>query len=229
MRDLGVTMSSDYTWSAHIGKTAEEGKKTLSWVLSVFRDRSKYTMLTLYNSLVRSKLEYCCPLWDPSSVKDIQKLENVQRVFTSKVAGCKELTYWERLKMLKIQSLQRRRERYIIIHTWKILNNLTNNDIGISFTDTGNLSRAGISAIVPPVPRNVPSKVVTLFENSFAVQGPKLWNCLPKSVKGALTLSTFKGSLGGFLNHIPDMPPITGYIGVNHNSILDWAKQNFQI
>ena len=72
--------------------------------------------------------------------------------------------------MLKIQSLQRRRERYIIIHTWKILNNLTNNDIGISFTDTGNLSRAGISAIVP---RNAPAKVVALFENSFAVQGSK--------------------------------------------------------
>ena len=229
VRDLGVTMSPDYTWSAHVAKTAEEGKKTLSWVLSVFRDRSKYTMLTLYNSLVRSKLEYCCPLWNPSSVTDIQQLENVQRVFTSKVAGCKELAYWERLKALKIQSLQRRRERYVIIHTWKILNNLTNNDIGISFTDTGNSSRAGISAIVPPVPRNAPAKVVSLYENSFAVQGPKLWNCLPKNVNGALSLSTFKGSLGEFLNQIPDMPPTTGYIGVNHNSILDWAKQNFQI
>ena len=186
-------------------------------------------MLTLYNSLVRSKLEYCCPLWNPSSVADIQKLEKVQRVFTSKVSGCKELDYWERLKALKIQSLQRRRERYIIIHTWKILNNLTNNDIGISFTDTENSSRSGISATVPPVPRKVPSKVATLYENSFAVQAPKLWNCLPKNVKGALTLSSFKGSLGEFLNQIPDMPPTTGYTGVNHNSILDWAKQNFQI
>jgi len=229
VRDLGVTMSPDYTWSAHVAKTAEEGKKTLSWVLSVFRDRSKLTMLTLYKSLVRSKLEYCSPLWNPSSVSDIQKLENVQRVFTSKVAGCKDLAYWERLKALKMQSLQRRRERYVIIHTWKILNELTNNDIGISFTDPGNSSRAGISATVPPVPHNVPARVVSLYENSYAVQGPKLWNCLPKNVKGALTLSSFKGSLGEFLNQIPDMPPTTGYTGVNHNSILDWAKQNFKL
>ena len=91
VRDLGVSMSPDYTWSAHVARVAEEGKKTLSWVLSVFRDRSKLTMLTLYNSLVRSKLEYCCPLWNPSAVADIQKLERVQRVFTSKVAGCREL------------------------------------------------------------------------------------------------------------------------------------------
>ena len=93
-------------WSAHVAKVAAEGKKTLSWVLSVFRDHSKLTMLTLYNSLVRSKLEYCCTLWNPSAVADIQKLENVQRVFTSRVAGCKDLAYWERLRALKIQSLQ---------------------------------------------------------------------------------------------------------------------------
>ena len=54
-----------------------------------------------------------------------------------------------------------------------------------------------------------------------------LWNCLPKHVKGALTLSAFKGLLGDFLNQIPDMPPSTGYTGVNNNSILDWAKQCF--
>ena len=63
------------------------------------------------------------------------------------------------------------------------------------------------------------------FKPIRAVKGPMLWNCLPKHVKGALTLSAFKGLLGDFLNQIPDMPPSTGYNGVNHNSILDWAKQ----
>ena len=135
VRDLGVNMSPDYTWSAHIAKTAEDGKKMLSWILSIFSNRSRLAMLTLYSSMVRSKLEYCCPLWNPSTVSDIQKLEQVQRLFTSRIADCQGMSYWERLKALKIQSLQRRRERYVIIHTWKILNNLTNNDIGISFTD----------------------------------------------------------------------------------------------
>ena len=74
--------------------------------------------------------------------------------------------------MLKIQSLQRRRERYAIIHTWKILNNLTNNDSGLSFTDTENSSRTGKTATVPPVPRNVPARVVSLYEHSFAVKDP---------------------------------------------------------
>ena len=120
VRDLGVHMSLDYTWSAHISTIAEEGRKMLSWILGIFQDRTRLTMLTLYKSMVRSKLEYCCPLWNPSSVAEMLKLERIQRIFTSKVEGCRELPYWERLKYLRIQSLQRRRERYIIIHTWKI-------------------------------------------------------------------------------------------------------------
>ena len=43
------------------------------------------------------------------------------------------LIYWDRLKHLKHQSLQRKREHYILIHTWEILNNLTNKDVGITF------------------------------------------------------------------------------------------------
>ena len=105
VQDLVVTMSYDYSWSAHIAKTAEDSKKMLHWVLSVFRDRSKLTMLTLYKSMVRSKLEYCCPLWDPSAISDIRKLEDVQRLFTSRVADCQEMSYWERLKALNLQSL----------------------------------------------------------------------------------------------------------------------------
>ena len=229
VRDLGVNMSPDYTWSKHINTIAEDGRKMLGWVLSVFKDRSKLTMLTLYKSMIRCKIEYCCPLWDPSSLSDIKKLEQVQRMFTSKVQGCKDMSYWDRLKHLQLQSLQRRRERYILIHTWKILNDLTNNDVGISFEDKDNLTRMGVTANVPPLPRSIPARSITLFENSFAVRAPKLWNCLPKLIKGAKTLETFKSSLGSFTDQIPDLPPVNGCIGVNNNSILDWARQNFQL
>ena len=229
VRDLGVIMSPDYTWCKHINTIAEDGRKMLGWFLSVFKDRSQLTMLTLFKSMVRSKLEYCCPLWDPSSLADIKRLEQVQRLFTSKIYGCKNMSYWDRLKHLKLQSLQRRRERYIIIHTWKILNNLTNNDVGITFQDTGSLTRMGIVANVPPLPRSIPARAVTLYENSFAVRAPKLWNCLPKPVKAAKTLDAFKSTLGSFTDQIPDLPPTNGCIGVNNNSILDWARQNFRL
>ena len=80
------------------------------------KTRDKQTMMTLYKSLVRSHLEYCCPLWNSSTLADIQQLEGVQRTFTSRISGVGHLNYWERLKALNLMSLQRRRERYIIIH-----------------------------------------------------------------------------------------------------------------
>ena len=104
-----------------------------------------------------------------------------------------------------------------------------NNDVGITFKDTDNLTRIGIVANVPPIPRSIPARAVTLYENSFAVRAPKLWNCLPKAVRAAKTLDTFKSTLGSFTDNIPDLPPITGCIGVNHNSLLDWARQNFRM
>ena len=104
-----------------------------SWVLSAFRDRSQLTMLTLFKSMVRSKLEYCCPLWDPPKIADIQSIEGVQRQFTRRIAGCKDLDYWDRLKKLKLMSLQRRRERYSIIQIWKIYNSQAPNSTDIQF------------------------------------------------------------------------------------------------
>ena len=77
-----------------------------AWVLSAFQDRSASVMLTLYMSIVRSNLEYCCPVWNPTYIGEIQKLENVQRSFIRKILGCKDLTYWDRLKKLHLMSLR---------------------------------------------------------------------------------------------------------------------------
>ena len=75
------------------------------------------------------------------------------------------------------------------------------------------------------------TKVFWQYENSFAVRAPKLWNCLPKPVKAAktMTLVAVKSTLGSFADQIPDPPPTNGCIGVNNNSILDWARQNFRL
>jgi hypothetical protein len=222
VRDLGVLISSNRSWSPHIEETAQSARKIASWVLGVFRDRSPSVMMTLFKSMVRSKLEYCCPVWNPSKVQDIQALENVQRNFTRRVSGCQNLDYWDRLKQLNIQSLQRRRERYCIIHVWKILNDFAPNDIGMKFN---NHIRLGTRVVLPPMNNKVQVSVRTDYDNSFKVKAGKLWNLLPNTVNTVTSLDQFKAALGKFLRKVPDTPPVPGYTSANRNSLLDWKNE----
>ncbi|XP_068240007.1 uncharacterized protein [Palaemon carinicauda] len=162
LKDLGVTVTSDLKWTAHIKDMANKARQKAGWVLSVF-------LLTLYKSMVRSLLEYCCPLWNPQSVSDIEELEGVQRTFTARFAGAQHLNCWEKLKKLSIMSLQRRRERYILLHMWKILHGSVSNDLNIKFMST---PRTGFKAVVPPLPGGVAAYNQSLYDKSFAVIGP---------------------------------------------------------
>ena len=48
-------------------------------------------------------------------------LEKLKKDFFNRVPALKNLTYWEKLEMLQMYSIERRLERYRIIYAWKIL------------------------------------------------------------------------------------------------------------
>ncbi|KAL5267390.1 hypothetical protein ACHWQZ_G004435 [Mnemiopsis leidyi] len=234
VRDLRVVVSSDLSWSRHISNMVTKARSTLSWVFSVFKTRDRTVMITLYKSLVSSLvikplvalkasitsprirrsasvvklLEYCCPLWDPTRVTEMQMLEGVQCTFTSCIGGLNDMNYWERLVHLKLMTLQRRRERYTILMMWKILHNVVPNCCDIEFIDT---SRHGTKAVIPSLSKCSSLRNQTLYDSSFAVRGPKLWNKVPAAIKAEKTFDGFKVSLSKFLALIPDNPPVSGY------------------
>ena len=82
------------------------------------------TMMTLSKSLVLSRLDYGSQLWSPHLVKYIDQLEKIQRLFIKHITGFHGLEYSEQLVYLKLNSLQRRRERYCIIYVWTIIEEL---------------------------------------------------------------------------------------------------------
>ena len=59
--------------------------------------------------------------------KDIQSIEAIQRTFTYKINEVQHLNYWEILHEIRLYSLQRRREHYIIIYIWKISQHIVPN------------------------------------------------------------------------------------------------------
>ena len=84
-------------------------------------------MLTLYKSLVMSRLEYAAQLWSPYLLKHVYLIEKVQRAFTKNISGMCFLSYSKRLQVQELYSLQRRRERHGIIYAWKIVEGLVPN------------------------------------------------------------------------------------------------------
>jgi hypothetical protein len=167
-------------------------------------------MLTLYKSLILNILEYCCPLWSPHRIQDIAKIEAVQRRFTSKISAVANLNYWDRLKALRMFSLQRRRERYLLIYLWKIINGKVPNDVGITWH---NHIRRGVVVDIPRIPSTV-TKINSACDNFFTVKAAKLWNCIPSCVNTKTSLLTFKANLDCFLLDVPDCPPVAGYTTV---------------
>ena len=212
VKDLGILISSNLSWGPHISTITDSARKMCNWIFSVFKTRDELTMLTLYKCLVRSRLEYCCPLWSSTKVEDIIKLETIQRFFTSKVEGCKNFTYHERLRILNLMSLQHRRERYTVLHMFKILHDLAPNDINITFT---NSERRGVCANVPTLSRSAKPRCQSLYDSSFAVYAPRLWNTLPKRTSEEETFTKFKAALTRHLLTIPDQPPIAGVASSN--------------
>ena len=93
----------------------------MGWVLRVFQSRQRFLMLTLLKSLIIPLLEYSCQLW----IHGKQKTYKLSKL-TYKITEGQHLN-WERLHELKLYSLMRRRERYIIIYIWKITQHMVPN------------------------------------------------------------------------------------------------------
>ena len=221
VRDLGVQISSDLSWSPHIENITDTARQMSAWILSVFQSRDEELMMILYKSLVRSRLEFSCPLWSPTKVEDIVKLEQIQRQFTSKISGYQDLHYYDRLKGLQLMSLQRRRERYYLLYLHKVLHEVVPNDINITFHHN---DRRGLCANIPPILRHTKAKFQSMFDSSFAVLAPRLWNSLPKQIRREEKFEKFKSSLTRYLLSTPDEPPIQGE--PSNNSLLQLAGLN---
>ena len=80
-----MACTSSQMWSPHIQQMLVSARKVAACVLSIFRTRSPLLVITLNKTMFRSKLEYCCPVWDPLKIHDICGIENIQRNFTRKV------------------------------------------------------------------------------------------------------------------------------------------------
>ena len=90
--------------------------------------------------------------------------------------------------------LQRQRERYLLLHMWKILHGSIINDLKINFTSR---PWTGIKAVFPSM--GVAAYYQSLSDNSLAAISPRLWNCLPGYINMMKEIESFKIQLTSLL------------------------------
>ena len=203
VNDLGVTLSANCEFKDHITNTVNKCSQLSGWILRTFKTRDKVTMITLYKSLVLPRLDYCSQLWSPTKTGDILRIEKVQRQFTRNIENLKDHSYPDRLRILKLYSLERRRERYIVIYLWKILQNIVPNLT--NSIEVTNSNRRGRLCVVKQAPAG---KAGSLLYNSFRYKAVRLFNCLPREVrdKTRCSVDSFKSVLDTFLTKLEDTP-----------------------
>lgn len=75
---LGVTLSSDCSWNAHVDDVIVRAGRALNFIQRNLKCSQPDLKKTAYLTCVRPILEYACAVWDPSQSTLIDKLEKIQ-------------------------------------------------------------------------------------------------------------------------------------------------------
>ena len=126
---LGVSINNKLKWNDHVSKLCAKTNSDVRFINRVLHDASPRTREVVFNALVKSKLDYCNTVWDPSVGYLVDELEKVQRRGARMVFGDfrRDSCVTEMINRLEWQPLQiTRRERrlglfYKIYHGETIL------------------------------------------------------------------------------------------------------------
>ena len=196
-KDLGVHIDPLLNFNDHITKIVKKARSMSGMLFRSIVSRSKDILLPLYKALVRPHLEYANPVWSPYLVKDIKRIESVQRQFTKKITGLRSLKYEDRLKKLKLPSLVYRRKRGDMIECYKLTHHIHDP------LTTKSLFKIDTNAITRAHPYKLKKSRFNKqkHQHFFTNRIINPWNGLPAYVVGADDLNTFKNRLNKVWGH----------------------------
>ena len=229
VKDLGVMATNDLLFKEHMDNIINSSKTVMGMLLRTFSTREKDPMIRMFNTYIKSKMEYCCIVWSPVQQTFINDLENIQKTFTKKISGMEDLDYHERLKKLGMYSLERRRDRYLIIYGWQQIEGIKENILELKTSRIG-LGRRMISKKIPykAEGRRISRLENTKLQNCPARRIQRIFNSIPAKIRNltGIKTDTFKAHLDKWLKLVPDLPRARGYakwVAAESNSVQDQA------
>jgi hypothetical protein len=127
IKDLGVIFDEQLSFRPHYDHITKKGRQLLGFILRTTKAFKKpQSTLGLFFSLVRSIVEYCCPVWSPYYKVHVDNLERIQkrclRSLSYKCSAGRCLKdYNAGLSKFGVLSLETRRKRYDLLCLHRIL------------------------------------------------------------------------------------------------------------
>ena len=184
---LGVKLDSKLSWAKHITEITSKSSKVLGMVKRTLGPCKPEVKDTAYNMLVRPKLEYASPIWNPHKSSQISRLERIQHYAARFVANDHRRTNSPTTQVLTLnwQTLERR----IIIKQAMTFYKILNNIIKIS-PPSGFLTRSH-NRHHDIVPRSRLDTVVY----SFYLRAIRIWNTIPKAITEISKPESFQAAI----------------------------------
>ena len=199
-KHLGLTFSSNCTWSEHIKLITRTAWQRLNMLRGLKFKLKRKSLEKLYIGFVRPLLEYSDTVWDNCSVDEKNQLESIHveagRIITGSTKYCNKEKI---LQDLHWETLADRRTKHRLILFYKMVHHMTPTFLSdlvppfIHETNRYNLRNANDIQSV-----NAQSN---LFKNSFIPATVRDWNNLPLCVRQSESLPIFKSRL--FANNTP--------------------------
>ena len=202
-KDLGIWMHSSVKPNTQCEKAAKNANMALGMILRAFHFRTKDTLIPLYKTFVRPKMEFSAAVWSPWTMKDEEILERVQKRLVRSLSDCHGDSYEEKLKKAGLTTLKERRVRGDLIEAYKTLKGMNSVEKTEWFDIRTNETTRPTRGNTVIVDGDEKMKIETLYKNQaageirnnfFTVRVVRSWNELPEIVKGAKTVNGFKSA-----------------------------------
>ena len=195
---LGVLINEDLTWSSHINEISNKARRMVGLLYRQFYAwTSTPALLKLYTTLVRPRLEYASQVWSPYLIKDVQRLEDIQKFALKVCFKCWDSRYDDNLISAQLPELKRRREYLNLCYFFKLVHGIfvfPNNPSVLRQINYHTRNSRTDLFVRPPAHCNS-------FHYSFFPHTISLWNSLPFSISNSPSILSFKRQLLSHMNH----------------------------
>ena len=198
VKNLGLHMDEYMLFDHHINHMINKVNGILIFLNRIKRNFDKETRITIVQSLAVSIINYSCRIWGMTTKEQISRVQKAHN-FAAKIAYGDAKKYdhvTPILKDLEWMNIENKINFDICTFTYKILNNLVPTW----------LFEFPLVSYIQSRPTRQSNKLLTKRTNTdigaraISIQGPKVWNSIPDTIKTSPSIKIFKKNLKKYFN-----------------------------